>query len=38
YGFVFVDFEKEDLPRIRKDSFYIYQEVIKTNGENCLEE
>lgn len=36
YGFVFVDFEKEDLPRIRKDSFYFYQEVIKTNGENCL--
>lgn len=32
YGFVYVDFET-DLARYRKDSFYWYQKVIKTNGE-----
>lgn len=32
YGFVYVD--KEDLKRYRKDSFYWYQKVIETNGED----
>ncbi len=32
YGFVFVDFESEDLTRIKKKSFHWYQEVIKNNG------
>lgn len=37
YGFVFVNQDEEedkDLRRIKKDSFYWYQDVIKTNGEN----
>ncbi|MGY3717891.1 glycoside hydrolase family 1 protein [Sutcliffiella cohnii] len=36
YGFIFVnrdEFDLMDLKRIRKDSFYWYQNVIKTNGE-----
>lgn len=35
YGFIFVnreDHELKDLARIKKDSFYWYQEVIKHNG------
>lgn len=35
YGFVYVnrdDMDRKDLRRIRKDSFYWYQNVIKTNG------
>lgn len=38
YGFIYVnrtDSDLKDLARIRKDSFYWYQKVIKTNGE-CL--
>ncbi len=38
YGFVFIDFEKKDLPRIKKDSFDFYKEVIRTRGENCINE
>lgn len=38
YGLVYVDREEDDhtgsLDRYKKDSFYWYQEVIKTNGEN----
>lgn len=37
YGFVYVNQDEEedkDLRRIRKESFYWYQHVIKTNGEN----
>ncbi len=33
YGFVYVDFESDDLKRIPKKSFYWYNKVIKTNGE-----
>lgn len=33
YGFVYVDAENNNK-RIRKDSFYWYQNVIKTNGKN----
>lgn len=36
YGFIYVnreDHDLKDLKRIRKDSFYWYQNVIKTNGE-----
>ena len=36
YGFVYVnrdDMDLKDLKRIRKDSFYWYQNVIRTNGE-----
>ena len=36
YGFVYVnrdDHDVKDLRRIKKDSFYWYQNVIKTNGE-----
>lgn len=32
YGFVYVDFEDHSLKRIKKKSFYWYQEVIKNNG------
>ena len=32
YGFVFIDFENEDLTRIKKESFAWYQQVIKQNG------
>ena len=35
YGFIYVDRDNEgngSLKRIRKDSFYRYQEIIKTNG------
>lgn len=38
YGFVYIDFEEKDLPRIKKDSFAFYKEVIRTQGENCLGE
>ncbi|MBS5114311.1 MAG: glycoside hydrolase family 1 protein [Erysipelotrichaceae bacterium] len=37
YGFIFVnrdEFDLKDLARYRKDSFYWYQKVIKTNGED----
>ena len=36
YGFVYVnreDMDLKDLARIKKDSFYWYQNVIRTNGE-----
>lgn len=36
YGFVYInreDMDLKDLARIRKDSFYWYQNVIRTNGE-----
>ena len=36
YGFIYVDLDddgKGTLERIRKDSFYWYQKVIATNGE-----
>jgi len=36
YGFVYVDFDEKHLPRIRKDSFDFYKEVIETQGENIL--
>lgn len=35
YGFIYVnreDHELKDLRRIKKDSFYWYQSVIKNNG------
>ena len=37
YGFIYVDqdnYGNGTLKRLRKDSFYWYQEVIRTNGEN----
>lgn len=37
YGFVYVDREEDDLKelkRIKKNSFYWYKDVIKSNGEN----
>ncbi|KMY48280.1 glycoside hydrolase family 1 protein [Peribacillus loiseleuriae] len=37
YGFIYVnrdEFELLDMRRIRKDSFYWYQKVIKTNGQD----
>src|SRR5699024_6635561 len=37
YGFIYVnrsDFDLKDLKRYKKDSFYWYQKVIRTNGEN----
>ncbi|GAK40275.1 glycoside hydrolase family 1 protein [Paenibacillus urinalis] len=37
YGFVYVNQDEEggkDLRRIKKDSYFWYQDVIKTNGEN----
>ncbi len=37
YGFIYVDREEEEgasMDRYRKDSFYWYQKVIKTNGED----
>ncbi|MNJ68202.1 Aryl-phospho-beta-D-glucosidase BglC [compost metagenome] len=37
YGFIYVDrddFDVKELRRIKKDSFYWYQEVIKNNGLN----
>ena len=37
YGFVYVDRDEEDekeLKRYKKDSFYWYKEVIKSNGNN----
>lgn len=40
YGFIYVDQDDEgngSLKRIRKDSFYWYKEVIKSNGENLGE-
>ncbi|ATI72965.1 glycoside hydrolase family 1 protein [Mesoplasma florum] len=36
YGFVYVnrdEFDLKDMKRIKKDSFYWYKDVIKTNGE-----
>ena len=39
YGFIYVDCDNEgngSLNRIRKDSFYRYKEIIRTNGE-CIE-
>ncbi|RCK09677.1 hypothetical protein DT075_38285 [Bacillus licheniformis] len=36
YGFVYINRDEEnvkDLKRIKKDSFYWYQNVIQTNGE-----
>ena len=33
YGFIYVDFE-HDLKRYRKDSFFWYQKVIASDGEN----
>ena len=40
YGFIYVDrdnFGKGTFRRIPKKSFYWYQEVIKSNGENLNE-
>ncbi len=37
YGFVYInreDHDFKDLRRIKKDRYYWYQEVIKSNGEN----
>lgn len=37
YGFIYVDrdeFDLKDMKRYKKDSFYWYQKVIKTNGED----
>ena len=37
YGFIYInrdDFDLKDLGRVKKDSFYWYQNVIKTNGES----
>lgn len=37
YGFIYVDQDDEgrgNLKRYRKDSFYWYQKVIQTNGED----
>lgn len=37
YGFVYIDRDETDakeLKRLKKDSFYWYQDVIKTNGES----
>ena len=37
YGFIYVNRDDEDikdLKRYKKDSFYWYQKVIKTNGED----
>lgn len=33
YGFVYIDFEDTQLKRYKKESFYWYKNVIKTNGE-----
>ncbi len=38
YGFVHIDFEDDALPRVKKDSFSFYQQVIKTYGENLTKE
>ena len=38
YGFVYIDFEDDALPRVKKESFYFYQQVIKTYGENLMKE
>ncbi len=41
YGFVYVDRDEEsekELKRYKKDSFYWYQEVMKTNGESLHDE
>ncbi|MEG0273619.1 MAG: family 1 glycosylhydrolase, partial [Longicatena sp.] len=41
YGFIYVDREEEEhtgtLQRYKKDSFYWYQKVIKSNGEDLEE-
>lgn len=40
YGFIYVDrdeFDLKTLHRYRKDSFYWYQKVIKTNGEDLTD-
>ena len=37
YGFIYVDQDDQGngtLKRIRKDSFYWYQKVLESNGEN----
>ena len=37
YGFIYVNrdnFDLKDLSRIKKDSFYWYNKVINSNGEN----
>ena len=39
YGFVYVDMDDRgngSLTRIKKDSFYWFQEVTKSHGENLL--
>lgn len=36
YGFVHIDFEDDSLSRLKKDSYYWYQEVINTNGDSVL--
>lgn len=38
YGLVYVDFDSGSLQRLKKDSFYWYQQVIASNGANCLGE
>ena len=40
YGFIYVDKDNDGngtLKRYIKDSFYVYQEIIRTNGE-CVDE
>ena len=40
YGFIYVDVDDEgkgSFARSRKDSFYWYQQVIKTNGGNLAD-
>ena len=37
YGFIYIDRDEQDekeLTRYKKDSFYWYQNVIKTNGQS----
>lgn len=41
YGLVYVDrdeFDAKELKRIKKDSYYFYKDVIKTNGKYLLDE
>ncbi|CAI3546672.1 hypothetical protein CNEO3_230056 [Clostridium neonatale] len=41
YGLVYVDrddFDEKSMKRYKKDSYYYYQDVIKTNGSTLIEE
>lgn len=33
YGFIYVDYDSDELKRYKKDSFYWYKKVIESNGE-----